>query len=164
MKIQQLMTRVVWTSRPMDSLDRAARIMMDHDCGSIVVVDDEGLPIAMLTDRDVCMAALKTRRSLDALKVADAMSTRLYACRAEDPVSSAQTTMALRLVRRLPVVDRRGHLVGLLSLDDIAREAARDAPVAPRPSGAEAFAAPITAEDAGRTLGALAKPRIARRT
>ena len=152
MKVQQLMTRATWTCRPADGLDAAARIMRDQSCGSVVVVDEQGKPVAMLTDRDVCLCALRTLRPLQLLRVSDAMSRRLHACGPEDPVADAEATMALRQVRRLPVVDPHGVLIGVLSLDDIARVALRDVDLGD-PS--------VTTDEVGKTLGAVSRWRIA---
>jgi len=151
MKIQQIMTRAVWTCRPSDGLDTAARVMRDHDCGSVVVLDGQEKPMAMITDRDICLCALKSLSPLNRLEVSDAMSRNLYACRLEDPVADAEATMALRQVRRLPVIDRHGDLVGILSLDDIARVAARDV---------DDDEAPVTTGEVGKTLGRVARPRV----
>lgn len=151
MRIQQLMIRVVWVCRPSDGLDVPARMMKDHGCSCVIVVDEDDRPVAVLTDRDVCLCAVRTMRPLQMIKVSDAMSSHLYACRPEDPVADAEATMALRLVRRLPVVDRTGRLVGIVSLDDIARGAARDLNL---------HTESVTVGEVGLTLARVSRPRI----
>ena len=145
------MTRAVWTCSPSDALDGAARIMRDHDCGCTVVVDDRDRVQAVVTDRDICLCALRTLRPLQMLKVSDAMSSQIFTCKPEDSVADAEELMAQRRIRRLPVVDHRGCLVGIVSLDDLAREAARDK---------DLFARPVTAEEVGLTLATVTRPRI----
>jgi len=125
MKVEQIMTRDVSTCRPQDSLSVAARMMWDHDCGCVPVVEGESV-VGMITDRDVCMAAYTQGRSLGSIPVASAMSKQLHSCRSDESIMVAERTLRLHRVRRLPVVDADGRLVGILSLNDIAREAARE--------------------------------------
>jgi CBS domain-containing protein len=134
-KIEDVMARRVATVGPEDGLDRAARGMHQRQCGSVIVVDDENHALGVVTDRDVCMAAWRSNSPLSMLTVRDAMSRRLFACRPGDPVARAEQLMDLHQVRRLPVVDDDGRLVGLVALDGIGREAGRAAPlVAPHVS------------------------------
>jgi CBS-domain-containing membrane protein len=117
------------------------------------VVDHEHRAVAMLTDRDICMAACSSDSALSAIHVKDAMSRTLVTCRAEDPVAEAERSMGLHQVRRLPVVGRGGRLEGLLTLDDIAAEARREKGL---------IAPPVAAAAVGQTLGEIGRPRIIR--
>jgi CBS domain-containing protein len=124
MDISELMIRDVKTCRPHDTLNAAARIMWEHDCGCVPVVDEGGRVVGMLTDRDICMAAYTQGRPLDAIQAANVMSKQVHGCKAEDPIAFAQGIMRAHKVRRLPVTDADGHLVGVVSLSDLARQAA----------------------------------------
>ncbi|MFN0009883.1 MAG: CBS domain-containing protein [Planctomycetota bacterium] len=148
MRVQQVMSRAVRVCRPADGLDVPARMMKDHDCGCVVVVDEEEKPLAMVTDRDVCLCAVRTLRPLQMLQVSDAMSSGIHVCRAADSLADAEGTMALRRVRRLPVIEPTGRLVGILSLDDIARETSGD---------------PIAVGRIAKTLAQVSRPRVASR-
>src|SRR4051812_38042425 len=77
MRVGELMTRDVATCGPGDSLARAAKIMWDRDCGVVPVLDPKGHVIAMLTDRDICMAAWSKGAPLSDLRVGDAASRSL---------------------------------------------------------------------------------------
>jgi CBS domain-containing protein len=123
MKIQTKMTAPVKTCIPTDTLALAAQLMWESDCGSLPVVDVAGAPIGMITDRDICMAAYTQGERLDAIAVGIAMSRSVYTCRATDALTTAEATMRLHQVRRLPVIDDDGHLVGIVSLSDFARNA-----------------------------------------
>ncbi len=123
MNIQDLMTRDVVTCRPEDSAGHAARLMWEHDCGVIPVVDAERRPVALVTDRDLCMAGYTTGRSLFDIRVESAMSKGVRAARVTDAIGTAESAMRQSRVRRLPVVDADGRLVGVLSLSDLARGA-----------------------------------------
>jgi CBS domain-containing protein len=125
MKVEQIMNRDVKTCGPQDSLNKAAQIMWEKSCGAVPVVDEQLNPIGFLTDRDICMAAYTQGKSLDALRVETAMARKVVSCGVEDDLASAAQLMRQNRTRRLPVIDQNGALVGLLSLDDLACEAAR---------------------------------------
>lgn len=151
MKVAQLMTTPVRSCRAWDTLAVAVQLMRAHACGCVVVADPAGVAEAVLTDRDVCLCALRTLRPLDQLRVHEAMSTTLHVCSPEDDVKSAAAELAACRVRRLPVVDAQGCAVGLLSIDDLAREAGRER---------DLFARPVSAEDVGMTLSTLIRPQV----
>ena len=121
MMIRDLMTKQVASVRATDSTAVAARLMWDCDCGAIPVLDEEGRAIAMITDRDICMAALMRDRAPSAIPVSDAMSRDLKACAPDDSLAFAEQLMRTHQIRRIPIVDRDWHPLGLLSLADIVR-------------------------------------------
>ncbi len=156
MKVEQLMTRNVRPCGPDDSLSTAARIMWEQDCGCVpVVAQGNGQPalVGMITDRDVCMAAYTQAQPLQACKVRSAMATSLCTCRPTDAISVALRVMRTNQLRRLPVVDADDHLVGMLSLADVAREAAH----------AGRMTAEVSAAAVAETLEAIVQPRSAPR-
>jgi CBS domain-containing protein len=124
MKIEEIMTRNVRSCGPNDTLNSAAQIMWDCDCGCVPVVDDMAKAVGMITDRDVCMAAHFQGAPLAAVPVGAVMATDLAVCHPEDTVATVAAMMRARQVRRLPVVDADGRLVGVVSLADVARAAA----------------------------------------
>jgi len=126
MKVEQIMTHDVTTCTPEDTLDVPARLMWERDCGCVPVVHDGRKVVAMLTDRDVAMAAFTQGRPLHEIRVASAMSPDLSSCCPNDPVSLALEILQTRQLRRLPVVSGDGELIGMLSLADLAREARRE--------------------------------------
>ncbi len=125
MKVEQIMNRSVETVRPDDSLNRAAQLMWECACGGLAVVDGDSRPVGFLTDRDICMAAYTQGKPLAELPVSIAMARKVIVCKLEDDLEEAIKLMRENRVRRLPVVDHEGKLAGLLSLDDLARQAAR---------------------------------------
>jgi CBS domain-containing protein len=150
MKVEQLMKRSVKTCTVLDSLNTAAQIMWESDCGCVPVVDD-GHVVAMLTDRDICMAAYTQGAPLGAIAVPSAMSQQIYSCKSDDSVAAAEDIMRAKKVRRLPVVDTEGTLVGILSLHDIAREMTAER----RGKGKRE----VTPETVSATLAAVCEPR-----
>ena len=129
MNVEELMARDVQTCAPYDSLDRAAQIMWECDCGSVPVVeavDGRGRVVGMITDRDICMAAYTQGRPLSEIGVGSVMARVVHACRKTDPIEEALQIMRRCQVHRVPVLDENDRLVGLLALADVAREAARE--------------------------------------
>jgi CBS domain-containing protein len=126
MKVSDLMTSQVATVRSNDTCSTAARLMWDCDCGSLPVVGDGNQVSAIVTDRDLCMAALFQDRALSAIPVSQAMSKDLKVCGPDDSVTTAERIMRTHQIRRLPVIDGERRLLGILSLADIVRATERD--------------------------------------
>lgn len=126
MDVKRLMKHQVRTCRPDDVLNTAAQVMWEEACGSVPVVDADFRPVGFLTDRDICMAAYTQGRPLGEIRVETAMARSLVCCGSEDDLTRAAQLMRDNCLRRLPVVDDRGVLVGLLSLDDVACESKRN--------------------------------------
>ena len=126
MDVKRLMKHEVRTCHPYNSLNDAAQIMWEEACGSVPVVSEDFRPVGFLTDRDISMAAYTQGRPLGELKVETAMARSVVSCGSEDDLTHAAQVMRDNCVRRLPVIDSRGVLVGLLSLDDIACESQRN--------------------------------------
>jgi CBS domain-containing protein len=118
MKTKERMVTAVSVCRPEDNLAQATAIMWDSRCGALPVLDAEERVVSMITDRDICIA-LGTRnlRASDVL-VKDVAPPRVFTCLDRDELSLALHTMVSQNVRRLPVVNDEGKLVGLISIDD----------------------------------------------
>jgi CBS domain-containing protein len=126
MKVEQLMTRNVRVCHADDMLNAAAQIMWENDCGCVPVVDEANRVVGMLTDRDICMAAYFQGEPLNNVRVASAMSREVFGCRPDDTVAAAEALLRMHQIRRLPVADTSGALIGILSMNDIACEAERE--------------------------------------
>lgn len=120
MNVQDVLVKKVRSIGREESLATAARIMWEQDCGALPVVKD-GKPIAMITDRDIAMAAMFRGKPLGEIPVSETMSKTISVCRPTATLFEAEAIMRERQVRRLPVVDAAGSLVGIVSLSDILR-------------------------------------------
>jgi CBS domain-containing protein len=116
-----MMTKDVRTCFATDSINRAAQIMWENDCGCVPVVDDQGNLVGIVTDRDVCMAAYMQGRPLADIAVSTVASTNVATVDENDSLHRAEKVMHDAQVRRLPVLDENKRLVGLLSISDLAR-------------------------------------------
>lgn len=145
-----LMAREPGCCEPEDTLNDAAHVMWERDCGCVPVVagDGSGRVVGVITDRDICMATYTRGCRPADLSVKEAMATRVHCCLVDDPVSEVLRIMQTARVRRLPVVDADGRLRGIVSLADVV-EAAGEAGDAGAPHDA----------DVAGTLRAICRPR-----
>lgn len=151
MRVDQIMTKQAKWCTPDDTLDRAAQLMWNSDCGCLPVCAADGVNrvIGVVTDRDICMSAVFQGKALHELRVANAMARVLKACRPSDSLADAEKFMSETRIRRLPVADDQGSLVGIIALADLAREAVREHP---------AGKSDITESAVGDTLAAICEP------
>jgi CBS domain-containing protein len=119
MKIAEIMSAPVVTCTPETWLARAAHLMQNADCGILPVIDSDRRVVGIITDRDICLAIAASHRSPRAIAVHEVMTKRPVTVRQDDELTLALAAMTQGRVRRLPVLDASGHLIGLLSLDDI---------------------------------------------
>lgn len=146
MKVKAIMTRAVRSCSPETTAREAVAAMREVDCGVLPVVLG-GRTVGVITDRDLCLALCERDCRPSELPVGDAMSRGLWACHEDDEIHAALETMRARRVRRLPVIDAAGQLRGILSVNDVFRNAEPDA------SGR------ISYEDAARALQAIGEHR-----
>ncbi len=104
----------------------AAKKMWDSDIGFLPVTGSNGQVIGIITDRDICMSAYTQGRAISEIPVSVAMSKEVFSCAPNDTVAAAEEEMRLHQVRRLPVLASDGKLVGVLSINDLTREAERE--------------------------------------
>ena len=112
--------RSAQSCRPNDSLSDAARLMWELDCGAVPVVNDAGSVVGVITDRDICMAAYTRGQPLSASTVESAMATDVVTASPRAALETIASLMRNHQIRRVPIVDN-GHLVGIISLADVAR-------------------------------------------
>jgi CBS domain-containing protein len=131
MKIWKLMTRDVFTCGIHDNLNTAAQLMWDHDIGALPVLDDHARIVGVITDRDICMAAYTRGEPLRAIAVATTMSMHPATCFEDDELSDVEALMSKHQIHRVPVVDDDGRMVGIVSINDVARAAHSRTEVSP---------------------------------
>jgi len=117
MKIRDVMSKNVQVARPEDTLQNVAGRMAAGDFGFIPVADGDRL-IGALTDRDIVVRGVASGTGPEA-RVLDVLSRDALVVRADDDLKVALDLMSSRQIRRLPVVDKDGRLVGVVSLGDL---------------------------------------------
>ena len=120
MTVKEIMKKDVASCTTNDDMTTAVMIMRDHECGFVPVVGSHGLVVGVVTDRDLSSAAASEKHRLaEHIAVFYAMSQPVFSCVPDENLKEALATMATHHVRRLPVLDKDGHLQGVLSIDDI---------------------------------------------
>jgi CBS domain-containing protein len=113
-----------------DTLHRVAQQMWEHDVGVVVVLDDDGRARHVITDRDVCMAAYTQGVALGSSHVGSVKPAPLVSCSSAAGVVEVRRLMQEHGVRRIPVLDESGAVVGVVGLGDLVREATVGTPKA----------------------------------
>jgi CBS domain-containing protein len=127
MQVREVMTAHPGCCTPDSPLPEVARLMVDHDCGEIPVVESETnkVPVGVITDRDiVCRTVAKDRNPLD-LTAGDCMTQPAVTVTPDTSVEDCCKIMEEKRIRRVPVVDNSGACCGIVALADIARETAK---------------------------------------
>lgn len=101
-------------------LPKVAQLMVDHDCGQIPVVDAGNKPVGVVTDRDIAIRIVAPGKDPSRATAADAMSSPCKTVTSSTSLQDCVCLMEAEQVRRIPVVDNTGVLVGIVSIADIA--------------------------------------------
>jgi CBS domain-containing protein len=148
-KIREIMTSKPACCSPEDSIEAAARMMEQKDCGCLPVVEGKsgGRLVGVVTDRDIAVRAVGHGRGSDT-RVRDVMTSSPHCCRAENEVGDLERLMSDRQVRRVPIIDDSGSCVGIVAQADLARASER--------TGA------VSAEQVGRVVERISEPNTRR--
>lgn len=122
MQIKDICECKVETATRNTSLVEAAKLMKEHNIGTLVVVETEGehtKPVGIITDRDIVVNAIAEKNGLAGQQVEQCMSTDLLVLKSDQDSFEALDSMSERGVRRAPIVDENDQLVGIATFDDI---------------------------------------------
>lgn len=125
MKVRDIMTKQAVFCVLDATLAVAADLMQENGCGFLPVVGEGGNVIGAITDRDICIALGTRNRKPTDVQVRDVMLPKqytfpkLFTCTPDDDIHNVLTTMRIEQIRRVPVINREGGLVGVLSMDDM---------------------------------------------
>ena len=122
-QVGQLATKRVVTAPPQTSVVQLARIMREEHVGDVIIVeDDSNKPTGIVTDRDLVVGVMaQDPDDLTRLLAQDVCLAPLYTCFADESVEAVVERMSIEGIRRLPVVDVEGQLVGIVTFDDLMR-------------------------------------------
>lgn len=120
MNVNEVMHQPVQCCHAGDSLELAAQLMAQNDCGAIAVIDQNHHAIGIVTDRDIALLAAERHQPLWAMTAGELAGKHdLYTCLDDTDIHAALQLMAEKKVRRLPVVGSDGELHGMLAMSDI---------------------------------------------
>lgn len=122
MKVADIMERHPTCCTEDDNLVDVARMMKEHDCGAIPVVEDQAtlIPVGIITDRDIVVRAIANDLDPAGTKVEECMTRSLVTVDADEDVQECVRLMEQHQVRRILVVDERGAVAGIVSQAQIA--------------------------------------------
>ena len=121
-KCGDVMTKQPCCCLPKDTVDLAAQSMKRHNVGSLPVVDSEETKtlVGIVTDRDLTLKVVAEGLNPLQTRIEDVMSHNLVTCAPEDDLRRAMDVMSQSQIRRIPVLDGKGRLVGIIAQADIA--------------------------------------------
>jgi len=122
MTVGRICNRDVVVTRVDDTMQSVARLMREYHIGDIVVVEERDartVPVGIVTDRDVVVGVIAAGVAPDSISVGDIMSFDLVTAHEDDSLWDTLQRMRVNAIRRVPVIDERGALVGILTLDDL---------------------------------------------
>lgn len=125
MRVKNLMTKNVICALPTEAVPIAARAMMEAEVGALPVVSDRKSwkLVGIVTDRDLCLRVLASNKQLQDVQVREVMTPNPIICRPEDDLAICESLMRKHRVRRIPVVDQDGKLLGIVAQADLALHA-----------------------------------------
>jgi CBS domain-containing protein len=125
---QDIMTTDPACVTPQTTVSDAARIMKEKHVGMLPVVEAAGSDrlVGVVTDRDITIRHVAEGHDNPGCPVREAMSTDIATCSPKDDIKDVMKAMATEQVRRIPIVDERGSLVGVVAQADVAMEADDD--------------------------------------
>jgi len=122
MTLKTICNREVLIVGKNDTVPEAARLMREHHAGDAVIVEErDGLrfPVGIVTDRDIVIELIAKEVDIHSVTVGDVMCQDIVLAKEEDDVDETIKIMRHKGIRRLPVVDQAGALVGIVTLDDL---------------------------------------------
>ena len=125
MKVKDMMHKGAEYVAPNAKLQAIAKKMRDADIGAMPVCDG-GKTVGMITDRDIAIRALANGKDISAIEARDVMSRNVVFCRDNEDAEDALRIMESKKIRRLPVLNEDGKLVGMVSLGDISHALSRE--------------------------------------
>jgi CBS domain-containing protein len=129
MPIDAICTRDVMCTGRDTTVSAAARMMRERHVGDLIVVDevDGGrVPVGIVTDRDIVLGVISLKLDPDVFTVGDLLNGELVTAADTQGIFETIEQMRIQGVRRMPIVDEKGYLVGIVSLDDLVRHIASE--------------------------------------
>lgn len=122
MNIGELCNREVIIINRQESVLEAAKLMRKYHVGDVIVVEQSGtesVPVGILTDRDIVIELVAKQVNAEKVAVGDAMSGELLIAKEDGQLHELIEQMQLKAVRRAPVVNGKGSLIGIVTMDDM---------------------------------------------
>lgn len=122
MSLKTICNREVLIASKNDTIVEAAKLMRDYHTGDVVIVEERNglrFPVGIVTDRDIVIELIAKELDTNSVTLGDVMYREVTLAKEEDDVHETIKTMRQKGIRRLPVVNAEGALVGIITLDDL---------------------------------------------
>jgi CBS domain-containing protein len=121
MKCREIMTTNPICCLPEETVGQVARIMRREHVASLPVISDERsrMLVGIITNRDLVTKVVAESRGPNQTEIAEVMTRTIFACRADDDIDSAIAAMDEHDVRHVPIIDREGSILGIISHGDL---------------------------------------------
>lgn len=121
MKVKDCMCQNVYCVKPETKIAEIAKLMSDNHIGCIPVCDTNNCICGILTDRDILLRTVACNKDINQTTASEIMSTNVCTCKEDDDMTYAENKMSSNQIRRLPVCDQNNHVIGILTLGDLAQ-------------------------------------------
>ena len=121
MKVDECMCQDVCFVKPDCKVYDAARIMNENHVGCIPVCDDNKCVVGLITDRDIVLRCVACNKDLNITKASDIMSLNVCTCDENESIERVENKMSKNQVTRIPICDAKNHIVGIITLKDLAK-------------------------------------------
>ena len=111
--------RVPVAIRPSETVMAAVHKLAKHDRGSIMVCNDEGKLLGVISERDIVRKCLTSGKDLDKTKIRDIMTIKVVVAKPEDDLSYAISAMKEAKIRHIPIIDAQEKAIGMISMRDL---------------------------------------------
>lgn len=121
MKVNECMSNEVCCIKPNTKINEVAKLMSTNHIGCIPVCDDNNCICGIVTDRDIILRGIACEKDPKTTPISDIMTCNVCTCKQDDEITNAETKMSQYQIRRLPVCDEQNHVVGILTLGNLAQ-------------------------------------------
>ena len=121
MKVKDCMCNEVCCVSPNSTIKDCAKLMMDNHIGCVPICDDSQKVVGVVTDRDIILRTIACDKDVKTTPVSDIMSCNVCCCTPNTDINEAEKMMSQNQIRRIPVCDCNNHVVGILTLGDLAQ-------------------------------------------
>ena len=121
MKVKDCMCGEVCCVKPETKVYEIAKLMNDNHIGCVPVCDQNNCIVGMITDRDIILRSIACDKDVKNTPASEIMTCNVCTCKENDEVSNAESKMSENQIRRIPVCDQYNHVIGILTMGDLAQ-------------------------------------------
>lgn len=122
MKVKDCMCNTVCCVTPDSKLNEVAKLMCTNHTGCIPVCDNSNCIVGIVTDRDLVLRCVACNKDANQTPVSEIMTCNVCTCSEEDEIYDVENKMAKNQIRRIPVCDNNNHVVGILTMGNLANK------------------------------------------